>query len=171
MTAGETAQIFGQSPSRYLGQEQVWQCTFESCWNQVDEATSCGFNSRPALQFPTGHGAVMKTLTARSLDSTCTVQWRLPESRVTYCCRADKSLTVGSYGQQQVNYSTYEGCRMTTKTIQLYLAELDCSIEATVNYTEPQWENEFPVFSSVQIEKQEVTITSKFQNNQLRKLI
>ena len=60
---------------------------------------------------------------------------------------------------------------MTTKTIQLYLAELDCSIEATVNYTEPQWENEFPVFSSVQIEKQEVTITSKFQNNQLRKLI
>jgi hypothetical protein len=48
------APIYEQSPSRYLGQEQMWQCTFDSCWNQVDEATSCGFNSRPALQFPTG---------------------------------------------------------------------------------------------------------------------
>jgi hypothetical protein len=48
----------------------------------------------------------MKTLAARSLDSTCTVLRRLPESRVTYCCRADKALAVGSYGQQQVNFST-----------------------------------------------------------------
>mgnify|MGYP007004416924 CR=1 FL=1 len=42
---------------------------------------------------------------------------------------------------------------MTSKKIRLYLPELDCEIEATVNYTEPQFEYELPVFSSVQIKK------------------
>jgi hypothetical protein len=56
-----------------------------------------------AKQFPTGHGAVMKTLAERSLDSTCTVLRRLLQSRVTYCWRADKAIGVGSYAQQQDN--------------------------------------------------------------------
>ena len=60
---------------------------------------------------------------------------------------------------------------MTTKRIKLYLPELDCEIEATVNYTEPQFEYELPVFSSVQIKKQEVIIKDEFQKEQLRTLI
>ena len=60
---------------------------------------------------------------------------------------------------------------MTTKRIKLYLPELDCEIEATVNYTEPQFEDELPVFSSVQIKKQEVIIKDEFQTEQLRTLI
>jgi hypothetical protein len=60
---------------------------------------------------------------------------------------------------------------MTTKRIKLYLPELDCEIEATVNYTEPQFEYELPVFSSVQIKKQEVIIKDEFQTEQLRTLI
>jgi hypothetical protein len=60
---------------------------------------------------------------------------------------------------------------MTTKRIKLYLPELDCEIEATVHYTEPQFEYELPVFKSVQIEKQEVIIKDEFQQKELMRLI
>ena len=59
---------------------------------------------------------------------------------------------------------------MTTKRIKLYLPELDCEIEATVHYAEPQWEDELPVFKWVEIEKQEVIIKDEFQTEQLRTL-
>jgi hypothetical protein len=60
---------------------------------------------------------------------------------------------------------------MITKRIKLYLPELDCEIEATVHYAEPQWEDELPVFKSVQIEKQEVIIKDEFQQKELMRLI
>ena len=122
-------------------------------------------------QFPIGFGSVMKTSISGSLDASGTVLRRLPSSRVNCCWRADKAIGVGSYAQQQDNYSTYEGGRMTTKTIKLYIPDLDCEIDAVAHYFEPQWAGEHPCFASVSIEKQEVTITDGFQHEQLRKLI
>jgi hypothetical protein len=60
---------------------------------------------------------------------------------------------------------------MTTKRIKLYLPELDCEIEATFHYAEPQWEDELPVFKWVEIEKQEVIIKDEFQKEELMRLI
>ena len=60
---------------------------------------------------------------------------------------------------------------MKSKKIRLYLPELDCEIEATVHYAEPQWEDELPVFKWVEIEKQEVIIKDEFQQKELMRLI
>ncbi len=68
--------------------------------------TAPGFDcadGRRGIQFPTGFGSVMKTSIFGSLDASGTVQWRLPESRVNCCWRADKAIGVGSYAQQQDN--------------------------------------------------------------------